>query len=123
VHAALRHYWGGPGLSESRLLELQIVRLFLPEHENNIPRALRAVLETAIKNLSPDGERDYKSPEWTLYNILALRFIENRRARETARRLYMSEANLYRKQNIAIEAVTDIILQLEREALLSQSTL
>jgi hypothetical protein len=123
VHAALRHYWGGPGLSESRLLELQVVRLFLPEHENNIARALRAVLETAIKNLSPEGERDYKSPEWTLYNILTLRFIENRKARETARRLYMSEANLYRKQNIAIEAVTDIILQLEREALLSQSTL
>ena len=26
VHAALRHYWGGPGMSRSRLLELLIAR-------------------------------------------------------------------------------------------------
>ncbi|MFW5749109.1 MAG: hypothetical protein ACOCYT_05795, partial [Chloroflexota bacterium] len=71
--------------------------------------------QMAIDKQCPEGERDMKSPEWTLYNILTLRFIEKRKVRETARRLYMSEANLYRKQNVAIEAVADVILEMERD--------
>ena len=117
VHAALRHYWGGPGLSSSRLAELTIVRQVLPENENNAVRALRAVLLSAIENQRPEGEPNMKSQEWLLYNILKLRFIEKRKARETAQRLYISEANLYRKQNAAIEAVTDAILEMEYAAL------
>lgn len=113
VHAALRHYWGGPGLSSSRLMELRIVSRALEENENNPSRALRAVLNQAIENQRPEGERDMKSPEWTLYNILQLRFVEKRKARETARRLFMSEANLYRKQSVAIEAIADTLLQME----------
>lgn len=117
VHAALRHYWGGPGLSSSRLLELRIVNRALQENENNPVRALRDVLNQAIENQHPDGERDMKSPEWTLYNILQLRFVEKRKAHETARRLFMSEANLYRKQSVAIEAVADTLIQMEAELL------
>ncbi|MFW5691362.1 MAG: histidine kinase N-terminal 7TM domain-containing protein [Chloroflexota bacterium] len=115
VHAALRHYWGGPGLTSSRLLELQVINVRLPENENNAVKALRDVLGAAIETLRPSGERDYKSPEWLLYNILTLRFIDNKKARETARRLYISEANLYRKQNAAIEAVADAIIEMEQE--------
>lgn len=122
VQAALRHYWGGPGLTSSRLLELQVVRQALRDNENNPVRALRAVLQAAIDKQCPEGERDMKSPEWTLYNILTLRFIEKRKVRETARRLYMSEANLYRKQNVAIEAVADVILEMERDILNGQAT-
>lgn len=114
VHAALRHYWGGPGLSSSRLLELSIVHNALADNEDNPVRALRAVLQQAIENQRPEGERDMKSQEWTIYNILTLRFIDKRKARDTARRLFMSEANLYRKQNIAIEAVADTLIQMER---------
>jgi hypothetical protein len=118
VHAALRHYYGGPGMSSSRLLELAAVRHALEENDNNPTRALRAVLLRAIENQRPgEGERDLKSPEWMLYNILYLRFIEQRKVRETARRLYISEANLYRKQNVAIEAVADALIDLEEEAL------
>jgi hypothetical protein len=57
-----------------------------------------------------------KNPEWTLYNILQLRFLEQRKVRDTATRLYMSDANLYRKQNVAIEAVVDVLIDMEREA-------
>ena len=119
VHAALRHFWGGPGLSSSRLLELSVVRQALDENEDNDIRALRAILLAAVENQRPEGQPDMKSTEWTLYNILKLRFIDNRKVRETARRLYMSEANLYRKQNVAIEAVTDTIIEMERNALTS----
>ncbi|PJF29364.1 MAG: hypothetical protein CUN52_08755 [Phototrophicales bacterium] len=116
VHAALRHYWGGPGLTSSRLLELYTVKQALPENDNNPVRALRAVLLSAIEKLKPEGERSMKNPEWTLYNILQLRFLEQRKVRDTATRLYMSDANLYRKQNVAIEAVVDVLMDMEREA-------
>jgi hypothetical protein len=79
-------------------------------------QALREVLQTGIEHLRPEGERSMKSPEWTLYNIVTLRFLEKRKARETAKRLYVSEANLYRKQNVAITEVADAIIGLEQES-------
>jgi len=48
-----------------------------------------------------------------LYNILELKFIEGKKVREIASRLAMSEADLYRKQRIAIEAVAKVIIELE----------
>ena len=51
-----------------------------------------------------------------LYNILDLKFMEGRKVREVARRLSMSEADLYRKQRVAIEAVADAIAEMEQQA-------
>ncbi len=111
VRAALKHYWGGPGLTQSRLLEITAVHHSLPENDNNPVRALRAVLTAAIENQRPEGERKMLSPEWTIYNILDLRFVENLKVREVAARLALSEPDFYRKQKIAIEAVADTILK------------
>jgi hypothetical protein len=115
VGAALRHYWGGPGMTQSRLLEWRIVRESLGDNDNNPVKALRTILDRAIDIQKPEGERDYRSQEWMLYNILHLRFIKKRLVRDTARMLYISDANLYRKQNLAIEAVADTLIRMERE--------
>ena len=116
VQAALRHYWGGPGLTRSRLLELNVVKMLQTERDITPIQALREVLQNGIEKLRPEGERSMKNPEWTLYNIITLRFLEKRKARETAKRLYISEANLYRKQNVAITEVSDAIISLEQES-------
>ncbi len=114
VRAALRQYWGGSGITQSNMIKLRVVQSRI-EHEGETPvNALRKLLEDAIGALKPQGERKLLSPEWTLYNILRLRFLENRKVREVARRLSMSEADLYRKQRIAILAVTDVILEREQ---------
>lgn len=115
VKAALKHYWGGPGLTSSRLLDLQIVRAALPENDQNPPRALRAVLTKAIENQRPEGERRMNSPEWTLYNILEQRYIKKAKVKEVAPRLILSEPDLYRKQGLAIKAVADTLLRMEAE--------
>ncbi len=114
VRAALRHYWGGSGITQSNLIMLRSVQSRLQNGEQSPVNALRKLLEEAIAALKPAGERKMMSPEWTLYNILQLRFLENRKVREVARRLSMSEADLYRKQRIAILAVTDLILKQEQ---------
>lgn len=117
VRAALRHYWGGPGLTHSSLLELSIVHQALEDNDSNPVKALRAVLTQAIERQRPEGERKMLSPEWMIYNILDLRFIEKLKVRDVAVRLALSEPDLYRKQRVAIEAVANTLMNMESEAL------
>jgi hypothetical protein len=116
VRDALTHYWGGPKLTESPLLDLQVVRDELPDHANNPINALRAVLSEAIEQQRPEGQRSMTTAEWILYNILELKFVQGKRVRDVARRLAMSESDLYRKQRVAIENVARSIASMEEEA-------
>ncbi|NTW45281.1 MAG: hypothetical protein HGB14_12850, partial [Anaerolineaceae bacterium] len=112
VKDALTHYWGGPKLTENPLLKFEIVKKALVEHEQNPANALRYVLKSAIEQIRPVGERKYTG-EWLLYNILDLKFLEGKKVREIAMKLALSEADLYRKQRVAIEVITDTIVQME----------
>jgi hypothetical protein len=120
VKDALSHYWGGPKLLSSPLLELSVVETTAQEHEGNALQALRSVLKQAIESLRPSGQRQMTTPEWILYNILELKFLQGRKVREIAQRLAMSESDLYRKQRIAIEAVAQVLAEMERDDLLNR---
>ena len=112
VKDALTHYWGGPKLTENPLLKLEIVKKELSETEQNPANTLRSILKTAIDQIKPVGERKYTG-EWLLYNILELKFLEGKKVKEIAMKLALSEADLYRKQRVAIDVITDTIVQLE----------
>ena len=113
VKDALTHYWGGPKLTNSPLMKLHIVQMLAEDHEGNAANALRALLRKAVDQIKPEGDRRFTS-EWILYNILEMKFIEGRKVREVAGRLAMSEADLYRKQRVAVEAVARAILDMEQ---------
>jgi hypothetical protein len=49
--------------------------------------------------------------------------VQGRRVRDVARRLAMSESDLYRKQRVAIENVARTISQMERDALIETEEL
>ncbi len=115
VKNALTHYWGGPKLTENPLMNLHVVQNAVSHYEGNQANALRAILKDAINYVKPEGERRFTA-EWILYNILEMKFLEGRKVREIALKLSMSEADLYRKQRIAIEAVADAVANMEREA-------
>jgi len=115
VRDALVHFWGGPKLTQNPLLNLQIVQQALSEHNDNPANALRSILRQAMDNVRPEGERRFTG-EWILYNILEMKFVEGRKVREVASRLALSEADLYRKQRVAIEEVGRVILEMERHA-------
>lgn len=114
VRAALRHYWGGPGISRSRLQDLEVVKAALDDADSSV-QALRNVLQMALERLAPESERSLMATEWTLYNIVDLRFIEGKKVRDVARRMSMSEPDLYRKQRLAIEEMARNIQKMERE--------
>jgi hypothetical protein len=117
IRDALGHYWGGPKFTTSPLLSLRIVERAAQEHDGNAMKGLRAVLKQAIERLRPDGQRRMTAPEWLLYNILELKFVQGHKVRDVARRLAMSESDLYRKQRVAIEAVAQMLAEMEREEL------
>jgi hypothetical protein len=115
VKDALTHYWGGPKLTQSPLMKMMIVQDAMKNNEGNEANALRAILKQAIDQIKPVGDRRFTA-EWILYNILEMKFLEGKKVREIALRLAMSEADLYRKQRVAIEAVANTLLTMEKQA-------
>ncbi|OGT27733.1 MAG: hypothetical protein A2Z17_03600 [Gammaproteobacteria bacterium RBG_16_66_13] len=115
VREALSHYWGGPRLTRSPLLRLAVVREASADNDSSPVNALREVLHEAVESVRPGGERRFTG-EWMLYNILEMKFLQGRKVRDVALRLAMSEADLYRKQRVAIEAVAKAIADMERVA-------
>ncbi|MBN1179092.1 MAG: hypothetical protein JXD18_07770 [Anaerolineae bacterium] len=114
VRDALSHYWGGPKLTSSPLLNLRLVEQASAEHGSTV-NALRAVLQGAIERLRPTGNRSMTAAEWLLYNILDMKFIRGYKVRDIAIRLAMSESDLYRKQRLAIEEVARVLAEMERQ--------
>ena len=115
VKDALSHYWGGPKLTLSPLVKLRIVGDALDHSDGDPTKALRLVLGSAIARMRPEGNPNLSAPEWLLYNILEMRFIEGRKIREIADRLAMSESDLYRKQRVAIGQVARLLTEMEQE--------
>lgn len=113
VKDALDHFWGGPKLTHSPLLQLNVVKSSLADFDQNPTRALRAVLVRAIEQLKPEGARSLTAPEWVLYNILELKVIQGQKVRDIAQKMAMSESDLYRKQRVAIEEVAKAVQQME----------
>jgi hypothetical protein len=120
VREALGHYWGGPRLTRSPLLRLHVVQKEAGIQEGNPVNALRAILKRAIERVRPMGERRF-TPEWMLYNILEMTVVQGRKVRDVAMRLAMSDADLYRKQRVAIEEVAHAIADMEREAVAEEA--
>jgi hypothetical protein len=114
VRDALTHYWGGPKLTRSPLLKLQVVERASAEHGGTV-NALRDVLRRAIERLRPEGNRSLTAAEWLLYNILELKFLRGHKVRDVALRLAMSESDLYRKQRVALEEVARVLAEMERQ--------
>ena len=116
VRDALSHYWGGPKLTGSPLMQLQVVRRSLEQNDNSPAKALRVVLLQAMDRLKPSSDRKMTAAEWLLFNILELKFVQGKRVREIAMQLAVSESDLYRKQRVAIEAVAAALADMERQA-------
>jgi hypothetical protein len=117
VKDALSHYWGGPKLTESPLLSMEVVKTALQRNGGSPGYALRSVLAEAIERLRPSGERKMTTAEWILYNILEMRFLRGLKVKDIAGRLAMSESDLYRKQRVAISQVANVLAELEQNEL------
>ncbi len=114
VRDALRDFWGGPRLTRSPLIQLQIVKTSLEKTNGNPSHALRLVLGEAIARMRPKEGTELGHLDSLLYQIMDMRFIQGKRVRDIAQMLAMSESDLYRKQRVAIDHVASIIREMER---------
>ena len=119
VKEALSHLWGGPKLTRNPLIQLRVVAQAKKEADGNPGKALRNTLTRAIEHLRPAGDRSFTAPEWLLYNILEMKFIQKQKTSEIALKLSMSESDLYRKQRFAVEEVSKMLVAMEKEAIQS----
>ena len=117
---ALTHLWGGPKLSGNALIQMSVVQQKADETGETLTKALRSILQEAIISMRPEGERQYTN-DWLLYNILDFKFNENMKMRDIAKRLSLSEADLYRKQRIAIDGIVKKIVKMETTYLQNQA--
>jgi hypothetical protein len=115
VKDALDHYWGGPKLAQSPLLQLRIVQAAQQTSRRPPTQALRQVIAQAVEMLRPEGDERSASPEWLLYNISKMRFLQGKRVKEIVNELYLSESDYYRKQRAAIEEVARVLAMMEEE--------
>jgi hypothetical protein len=74
------------------------------------------VLQGALESLRPPGKQSMTSAEWTLYNILDLKFRQGLKMSDIADRLAVSESDLYRKQRVAIEEMARTLANMEEHA-------
>jgi hypothetical protein len=115
VKDALTQIWGGPKLLQNPIMRLNAIQIKINQENETPLNAVRELLREAADFLKPEGERQYTN-EWVLYNLVDLKFFEGWKVRDIARKLALSEADLYRKQRIAINEISKRIIELEKKA-------
>jgi len=115
VKDALTQIWGGPKLLQNPIMRLNAIQAKINQENETPLNAVRELLREAADFLKPEGERQYTN-EWVLYNLVDLKFFEGWKVRDIARKLALSEADLYRKQRIAINEISKRIIELEEKA-------
>ena len=70
---------------------------------------LRRVLLDAIQSLRPPPGAPAQSPDWRLYSLLELRYIERLSPAEAMQQLSLSKSQFFRDQGRALELVTELL--------------
>lgn len=115
VKDALSQIWGGPKLLQNPILQLNVIQYRINQKNETPLNAVRDLLREAAEYLRPDGDRQFTN-EWVLFNLVDLKFFEGWKVSDLAKKLALSEADLYRKQRIAVGEITKKIIELESKA-------
>jgi Mg2+/Co2+ transporter CorB len=113
VKDALSQIWGGPKVLQNPILQLKWIQNHIRSSKESPLNAVRELLRGAIVQLKPEGERQYTN-EWMLFNLMDLKYLEGWKVKDIAIRLSISEADLYRKQRMAITAISRQIIEIEK---------
>jgi CheY-like chemotaxis protein len=107
VHDALNNLYDSPYLSTHPLVEI----LLTPESRNPSNRSLnfRRILLDAIESLHPKSDTPAQSPDWRMYRILELRFIEGQNPGEVMNQLRYSKSQFFRDQANALDQITNVL--------------
>lgn len=122
VHAALRSLYDSVALARSALAERfpELQRFAKLEERGS---RLRRILLNAIESLQPQRRLPFGSPESRSYDVLTLRYVENRKVAEVARELSLSERQVHRDLLRAERVLAGLLLGHLRELSAQERTL
>ncbi len=93
-----------------KLVENPVARRLAGEHSGKERmQAIRSAVMQAIENLRRENTANPASRQNRLYNILMLRYIDERSANEVLNRLALSERQYYREHQRALQTISQVI--------------
>jgi CheY-like chemotaxis protein/transcriptional regulator with XRE-family HTH domain len=101
---ALNHLY-----NPERLRQNPLAALFGVANRFDTASALQRILTDAIQALKPPAGEPPQSPAWQIYEPLFYRYVEQLSAEEVADQLGITSRHLRRWQNIAQEALADLL--------------
>lgn len=108
---------GKSSLSDIQLVKRELLGKKLEDTPYNRGLVLIEVLNRAIENLKPRGDKTYSELEWRYYSSLQLRYIDGLGRTETAKELGLSLPHYDRIHRGSIDVLIQVLRDFEKEAL------
>ncbi len=108
------------GTSDLRLMKIVSQRFSKEKPPSAVEKgmAIREILNAALERLHGQGQRTDSAPDWRFYNILYYRYFRHRLGNQqiAARVLFSSERQYYRARKQAIDALLNVLFEMEASA-------
>src|SRR5689334_15467251 len=95
--------------SPERLRQSPLSVLFGVAKRFDTAPALQRILIEAVNSLEPAADEPHQSPAWQIYEPLYYRYVEQLSPEEVADQMAISVRHLRRKQQVAVEALADVL--------------
>src|SRR5215470_13918348 len=92
-----------------RLRQSPLAVLFGVAKRFDTAPALQRILIEAVNSLEPSVDEPHQSPAWQIYEPLYYRYVEQLSPEEVADQMAISVRHLRRKQQVAVEALADVL--------------
>lgn len=110
VHDAYNHLYDSHHL-QNHPLGMLLAPVYAENDGFQRSQLLRRILLDAIQSLRPQAKTPAQSPDWRLYSLLELRYLERLSPTEAMQQLSLSKSQFFRDQSRALELATNLLWQ------------
>lgn len=109
VHDAYNHLYDSHHLQQHPLMDVLVGAVTVEADSFQRSQALRRLLLDAIQSLRPQPGVPAQSPDWRIYSLLELRYIERLSPSEAMQQLALGKSQFFRDQARALDTVTNLL--------------
>lgn len=109
VHDAYNHLYDSHHLQQHPLMNVLVGAVTVEADSFQRSQALRRLLLDAIQSLRPQPGMPAQSPDWRIYSLLELRYIERLSPSEAMQQLALGKSQFFRDQARALDTVTNLL--------------
>lgn len=109
VHDAYNHLYDAHHLQQHPLMDVLIGEAAVDADSFQRSQTLRRILLDAIQSLRPQPGAPAQSPDWRIYSLLELRYLERLSPADAMQQLSLGKSQFFRDQARAIDTVTNVL--------------